>query len=204
MRRTGVVLRETFPVRRGPGGTVDLGITNFLEVLPLHLDRHRQPDRALRCFYLVAVAPVSPGILHVVIQNKLVHGGYHIKIAFPRDIVGLKYGNLFHAPRSIAPNASSVAQFKTHFQKPERTLNSGPILSKKDAPRIQTSAAAVAGRIRSPESPPLLCDKGAVRCLLFIGIYGVCHQSRLDQLPDDGGTLRTQGFIPKPAYFSSA
>jgi hypothetical protein len=50
----------------------------------------------LWCFYLVPIAPVTPGVLHIVVEDELIHGRDHIEVILPRDVVGLKDGDFFH------------------------------------------------------------------------------------------------------------
>ncbi len=65
-------------------------------VFALDLNGDGEPLNSLGRLDLVAIAPVPPGVLHVVIQDELIHGGDHIEIAFPGDIVGLDDGDFFH------------------------------------------------------------------------------------------------------------
>ncbi len=65
-------------------------------VLALDLHGNGQPLHALRCFDLVTIAPIPPGGLHVIVEDKFIHGSDHVKIAFPWDVVGLDDGDLFH------------------------------------------------------------------------------------------------------------
>lgn len=50
----------------------------------------------LGSFDLIPVLPVTPGILYVIVKNKLIHCGNDVKIALPRDVVGLEDGYFFH------------------------------------------------------------------------------------------------------------
>ena len=95
MRRTAVVLGDGLPVRFCPVGTVYFRFADGLEVFALHLDRNGEPLRPLWCLDLIAVAPVAPGVLHVVEQDEFIDGGDHVKVALPRDIVGLNDCDFF-------------------------------------------------------------------------------------------------------------
>jgi hypothetical protein len=98
MWRTPITLHQCFPMCKGPVRTIDQRIFNFLVILTLNLNRNRQPLYAVRGLDLVSVAPVAPGVLHVVVEDKLIYEGDHVEIALPRDVVGLKDGDFFHIP----------------------------------------------------------------------------------------------------------
>src|SRR6202008_968409 len=46
----------------------------------------------------VPVTPVVLGELHVIVKDELIHGGNHVEVAFPRNVVGLQDGDALHPP----------------------------------------------------------------------------------------------------------
>jgi hypothetical protein len=58
-------------------------------ILSLNINRNGKPDKSLRGFYFVAVAPIAPSILHIVEENKLVNHIDEIEVTLPGNIVGL-------------------------------------------------------------------------------------------------------------------
>ena len=95
-------------MRLGPIHALNFRFSNGLVIFALHLHRNGQPLQTLRGLDLVAVTPVAPGILHVVVKNELIHRGDHIEIALPRDVVGLDDGDFF----IIRFHETSQLQFK--------------------------------------------------------------------------------------------
>src|ERR1700733_7567421 len=69
----------------------DFRLVNRLKVAPFDLDRDSEPDRATCSFDLIAVPPISLGVLHAIQQHDLVGRAEHVEIAAPRDVVGLSY-----------------------------------------------------------------------------------------------------------------
>lgn len=65
-------------------------------VYRLHPDWHGDPWNSLLGFELIAVAPVAPGILHVVVEDEFIYGCDHVEVTLPRDVIGLKDANFFH------------------------------------------------------------------------------------------------------------
>ena len=55
-----------------------------------------KPFNPLRSFDLVSVAPITPSVLHVIIENKLINGSNQVKVPFPRNIIRLKDGYLIY------------------------------------------------------------------------------------------------------------
>ncbi len=47
-------------------------LVNALLILTLYLDWDSKPLSALGSLYLIAVAPISPGVLHIIKQNKFI------------------------------------------------------------------------------------------------------------------------------------
>ena len=97
VRSPAIVLYQSFPMSNRPVISVNLGFANLLMVFPFYLNRNRQPLNPMRSFDLVAVSLVTAGVLHVVIENELIHRGDHVKVTFPRDVVGLNDGNFLHS-----------------------------------------------------------------------------------------------------------
>lgn len=91
-----IILRKGLPVFRYPLGTFGFGLANGLVIFALDLDRNRQPLHPLRRLDLVAIPPVAPGVLHVVVENEFIDRGNHAEIALPWDVVGLEDGEFFH------------------------------------------------------------------------------------------------------------
>ena len=87
MGSTSIVLHQGAPVYPRPFLTVYQRLPDLLVVFALDLNRHRQPLHPLRRLYLVAVAPVAAGVLHVVVEDELIHRGDHVEIPLPWDIV---------------------------------------------------------------------------------------------------------------------
>ena len=54
------------------------------------------PLHTLWCPDLVAITPISSGVLHIVVKYELIHGCDHVEIAFPLDIAGLEDGYFLH------------------------------------------------------------------------------------------------------------
>ncbi|SPF51404.1 hypothetical protein SBDP1_930010 [Syntrophobacter sp. SbD1] len=76
-------------------------------IFALDLDWNRQPLQPSGGLYPVTVPPVAPGILHLVVKNKLINRCDEIEVTLPGDVVGLDDGNLFQFSRS--PCASCEA-----------------------------------------------------------------------------------------------
>src|SRR3990167_7029009 len=95
-RCTPIVLRKCLPMVACPQGAFDLGFANSLVILAFHFDRNRQPLHSLRSLDLVAITPVTTGVLHVVIQDKLIHRGDHVEITLPGDVIRLQDSDFFH------------------------------------------------------------------------------------------------------------
>ena len=64
-------------------------------VFTLHLDRDGEPLLPLRRLDLVAITPVAPCELHVVVKNKFIHCGDHVEVSLPRNVVGLENSDFF-------------------------------------------------------------------------------------------------------------
>ena len=64
-------------------------------VFALDLDWNGEPLLPLGSLDPIAIAPVAPGELHVVVKNKLIHRGDDVEVTFPRNVVGLEDGDLF-------------------------------------------------------------------------------------------------------------
>ena len=50
------------------------------------LVRNRRINATLRRVDLITVMPVTPRVLHVVVQNELIHSGDHVKVPFPGNV----------------------------------------------------------------------------------------------------------------------
>ncbi len=96
--RAAIVPFQGLPMRGGPGSAIDPGLSDLLVVFALHLHRNRQPLHASGCLDSIPVAPIASGVLHVVVEDELVHGGDQIEVAFPRDVVRLQDGYFLHRP----------------------------------------------------------------------------------------------------------
>src|SRR5205823_14648122 len=72
-----------------PIGLAHDGLVDSLVVAALRLDRDRQPLCSLRRLDAVAVAPVAPGELPVVVEDELVDARDQVEVALPRDVAGL-------------------------------------------------------------------------------------------------------------------
>src|SRR5207247_558887 len=68
------------------------------EVVALCLHRDRQPGGPPRRLYAVAVAPVTPRILHVVEEDELIDPVHQVEVALPRDVAGLDDGDALAHP----------------------------------------------------------------------------------------------------------
>lgn len=76
-----------------PCGALNFRFPDGLVIFAFDLHGDGQPLHTLRRFDQVAVAPVAPGILHIVVKDKLVYRGYHVEKALPGDVVRLHDGN---------------------------------------------------------------------------------------------------------------
>ena len=54
-------------MRDGPVGATDCRFANGLVVFAFNLDGYGQPLRAQRSLDLIAIAPVSPRVLHIIV-----------------------------------------------------------------------------------------------------------------------------------------
>jgi hypothetical protein len=62
-------------------------LPNGLIILAFDTNWYGQPLQTLRCFYLIAIPPIPPRELHVVIQDEFIDGSDQIKISLPWNIV---------------------------------------------------------------------------------------------------------------------
>ena len=76
-----------------PIHALNFRFSNGLVIFTLHLHRYGQSLQTLRCLYLIAVAPVAPGILHVIVKDKLINSSDQIEIVLPWYVVGLDNGD---------------------------------------------------------------------------------------------------------------
>ena len=104
-----VILRKGLPVVLCPLGTFDFGLANGLVIFTLDLDRNRQPLHPLWRLDLVAVPPVAPGVLHVVIEDEFIHCSDHVETALPWDVVRLEDGDFFHVAFALAALQAWIA-----------------------------------------------------------------------------------------------
>ena len=70
-------------------------ISDGLIIFAFYLHWDCQPLYSLRGFDLVTVTPITPSVLHIIVENEFINSGNHIKITFPRNIIRLGYGNFF-------------------------------------------------------------------------------------------------------------
>src|SRR5579883_940737 len=88
-----VAVPNRVPVIAGPVEIRHFRLVNPLVVLPLHLDRNREPYRAVRGFDFVPVPPVPTGVLNVVRQNEFIRPVDEVEVPLPGDVVRLEDGN---------------------------------------------------------------------------------------------------------------
>src|SRR5579883_2069534 len=79
-----------------PFFAINFSIPDLLMIFSFYKDGNSQPLDTLRCFNFIAVTPVSPRILHIVVEDKLINCRNKVEIPLPRNIIGLKNGDLFH------------------------------------------------------------------------------------------------------------
>src|SRR5208283_3392791 len=65
--RPMITMPQSLAVGQPPVCPVDFCIPDGLMVSALGFDGNGQPLHAVRCFDLVAITPVAPGVLHVII-----------------------------------------------------------------------------------------------------------------------------------------
>lgn len=67
----------------------------------------------------VTITPVTPGIRHIVVDNKFIHGGDQIEVPLPGDVIGLKNGYFFqNSPliyKKIVPAGRQVSDCIIHL-----------------------------------------------------------------------------------------
>ena len=90
-----VVLGQSLPVCFRPVGAINFRLADSLVVFALRLDWDGEPLLPLRRLDLVAITPVAPGKLHVVVENKFIHCGDHVEVPLPRNVVGLENSDFF-------------------------------------------------------------------------------------------------------------
>src|SRR6476661_5759802 len=96
-----------------PSRLAHLRVADLLVVAALDRDRDRQPLESARRLDEVAVAPVSPRVLHVVEQDEFVYRVDEVEVPLPRDVARLHDGDSLHGqaagadgePRSTCTSA---------------------------------------------------------------------------------------------------
>src|SRR5947208_12501329 len=68
---------------------------DFLEILALHFDRNRQPERPVGGLDEIAISPVPDRVLHVIVEDELVDGINQVEVTPPWDVIGLDDGDSF-------------------------------------------------------------------------------------------------------------
>jgi len=92
-RSFGVGVGDGMPVRGGPRVVGDEGFRDFLIVFAFDLHGYGEPGGAVGGFDAVTVAPVAAGELHAVENNQFIHRADEVKIALPRNVIGLCDGD---------------------------------------------------------------------------------------------------------------
>lgn len=96
VRCPGVKSTQCLPVIGRPAGIADPRLIDSLQILPFHFHRDRQPLETARAFHFIAIPPVAPGILHIIIQHENVDAVDQVEVALPGNVIGLKDRDLFH------------------------------------------------------------------------------------------------------------
>src|ERR1700757_2926627 len=89
VRGGGVTVGERLPVELRPALVAHDGLVDSLVVSTFRLDGDRQPARPLCSLDPVAVPPISPRELAVVVQDELVDAVDQVEVTLPRDVARL-------------------------------------------------------------------------------------------------------------------
>src|SRR2546422_202881 len=106
MRSAAVVGFKRLPVLLLPSAVGQFDVADPAADVPT--DRDAEPLETLGRLDLVPVTPVVLGELRVVVEDELIHGGNHVEVALPGDVVRLHDGDLLHWPLHCAGSIPSL------------------------------------------------------------------------------------------------
>src|ERR1700740_1110183 len=96
MRSAAVVGRKRLPVLLLPSAVRQFDVADPPANVPT--DRDAYPFKTLGCLDLVPVAQVVLGELRGVVEDELIHGGDHVEVSLPGNVVRLQDGDPLHRP----------------------------------------------------------------------------------------------------------
>lgn len=68
-----IAVGERFPVIERPFRSLDLSLPDGLVVFAFDKDWNGQPMETFWSFDLISVAPITSGILHVIVEDEFIH-----------------------------------------------------------------------------------------------------------------------------------